>query len=71
MVLIAAIIGAILLVCLAIGLYVKGQEVDAIKGRMETLEQRNEVLEKENREMRDLVVYNISEGIPLKKKIVF
>ena len=71
MVLIAAIIGAIILVCLAIGLYTKGQEVDAIKGRVETLEQRNEVLEKENKEMRDLVVYNISEGIPLKKKIAF
>ena len=68
---IVAIIGAVLLVCLGIGLFIKGQEVETIKGRLDTLEQRNEVLEKENKEMRDLVVYNISQGIPLKKKIAF
>ena len=69
-VLIATIISGILLLCLAIGLYVKGQDLETMKGRLETLEQRNEILEKENKDMRDLVVYNISEGIPLKKKLL-
>ena len=64
-------ISAVLLVCLAIGLFIKAQEVDLVKGRLDALEQRNEVLEKENKEMRDLVIYNISQGIPLKKKIAF
>lgn len=70
-VLIAFLIGLIVVISLAFGLYAKGKEVDTIKEKIEVLEQRNEVLEKENKEMHDLVIYNISEGVPLKKKIAF
>lgn len=55
------------MLCLAIGFYLKSQDLETMKNKLEMLDQRTKALEKENKDVRDLVTCNISNGASLKK----